>query len=106
MKSSFRKALLWHMDRNQTSIAELARGAAVSPDIIKKVRTRDQSSTNAETAEKIAGFYGKSLADFLRCDESSENTVDFAQITSTMTDEQRKFLLQVIRTMLADTPKT
>ena len=106
MKNSFRKALLWHMERNTTGVAELARGAAVSPDIIKKVRAREQSSTNAETAEKIAGFYGKSLADFLRCDESTENTVDFAALTSAMSEEQRKFLLQVIRTMLADTSKS
>jgi transcriptional regulator with XRE-family HTH domain len=106
MKSSFRHALLWHMDRHDTGVAELARGAGVSPDIIKKVRARDHASTNAETAEKVAGFYGKSLAEFLRCDEASESTIDFAQLTSTMTEEQRKFLLQVIRTMLNDLPKS
>lgn len=66
MTKSFREALVSHMDAENTSISELARGADVSLDITKKLRTRLSASTNAETAVKIAAYYGKTVDAFFR----------------------------------------
>ena len=64
---------MWHMKRHKTKIAVLAVGSGVSADVIKKLRTREDASTKAETADRIAAFYGKSTKDFMRCQDSKES---------------------------------
>lgn len=73
MGKPFRSALLWHMERDGTSIAELAKGAGVSKDVIKKLRTGHSGSTDVEKAVAIAAFYGKSVEQFIRMEEPDED---------------------------------
>lgn len=61
----FQRALLWHMDRHKTTIADLADGTGVSRDVIAKLRTRPGSSTTVENGMAIAAYYGKSVNQFV-----------------------------------------
>lgn len=103
---SFRKALIWHMDQHGTSIHELARGAGVSSDIIKKLRTRENASTNAETASKIAAFYGKDVASFIACREVSEDDA-FNALLGLLTRDERNMIERQLRALVGfrDPPK-
>lgn len=76
MASDFRNALLWHMDKNETKIADLVKSTGISRDVINKLRSRENSSTTAENAMLIASYYGKSLEQFVRCEDvSHENAL-------------------------------
>ncbi|MBL3567085.1 helix-turn-helix transcriptional regulator [Rhodovulum sulfidophilum] len=69
MAQDFRDALLWHMTRNGTTVAELSRETGVSRDVINKVRLRAGASTSVENAMLIAAFYGKSVNQFILCED-------------------------------------
>lgn len=97
--TDFRDALLWHMNRDGTTIADLARGARVSIDVIKKVRSRHGASTNAEAAAKIAAYYGKSVSDFLQCKEVTDEGA-FEALVQLLTPEERKMLVAQMRGMI------
>ncbi len=103
--NDFRTALLWHMEKHHTTIAELARGAQVSADLIKKIRTRDKASTKAEPAERIAAFYGKAVAEFIRCEDlpDSENTLN--ALIDLLTGPEREMLVAQMRGILASRAK-
>ena len=72
MSGDFRRALMWHMDRHQTAIADLVRETGVSRDVINKLKAREDSSTTAENAMLIAAYYGKSVNDFMNLRETDE----------------------------------
>lgn len=97
--NDFRDALLWHMSRNQTKIAELAKASGVSPDIIKKVRTRPHASTNAEDASKIAAYYGKSVAQFIRCEDVPSDQA-IGALVDLLTPTEKQVLEAQVRAML------
>jgi hypothetical protein len=101
MESDFRHALLWHMDREHTRPAVLARSAGVSLDIIKKLRTREHSSTNAEVASKIAAYYGKTLEQFIRCEDTATDEASFIALLGLLSADERAILLRQVRGMIA-----
>ena len=93
----FREALRWHMEKHGTGVAELARGAGVSQDVIKKLRSRDKASTKAETAQKIAAFYGKDVRSFQECLEPLDSEA-FSALAGLLTpDERRKIVVEMRR---------
>lgn len=65
MSGEFREALLWHMQRHETSITDLVDGSGVSRDVINKLRAREDSSTTVENGVRIAAYYGKTVNEFL-----------------------------------------
>ncbi len=65
MASDFRTALLWHMDKHGTSIAELVTRTGVSRDVINKLKAREDASTTVENGMLIAAFYGKTVNQFV-----------------------------------------
>jgi hypothetical protein len=69
MAGEFKKALLWHMERDGTTVAALAAATGVSSDIIKKIRSpsRTDNSTDVENALLIAAYYGKNVNQFVQC---------------------------------------
>ena len=101
MSGTFRDALLWHMERHQTKLADLASGAGVSIDTIKKVRSRDTASTKAEAASKLAGFYGKSVAEFLRCEDGESRSDRVAALIDQLTPAEADLVERQIRGLLA-----
>lgn len=85
-------------------MTDLAKGAGVSLDILKKLKTRPNASTNAETAVKIAAFYRKSVADFMKCEtseppEDKEN--DIAFLFGELDDKDQESILRQIRGLLS-----
>lgn len=72
MANDFRSALLWHMEMNGTTIAELVSRTGVSRDVINKLKAREDASTTVENAMLIAAFYGKSVNQFIMRQDVSE----------------------------------
>lgn len=98
MASTFRDALLWHMDQHHTTIADLARGSGVSSDIIKKLRTRN-SSTSAESAIAIARYYGETLEQFIACEVRPE--AGFQDLWARLTPDERRIVQAQIEGLLS-----
>lgn len=70
MAGEFRRALMWHMEKHETKITDLARDAGVSRDVINKLRAREKASTDVENGVLIAAYYGKTLNQFLNMEEA------------------------------------
>ena len=79
MTVTFREALVWHMDREQTKIVDLAKASGVTRDVINKLLARPQASTTPENALLIAAYYGKNVNQFMNLE-----TVDRAQTLVTL----------------------
>ncbi|RDC73838.1 adenosylcobalamin-dependent ribonucleoside-diphosphate reductase [Rhodovulum sp. 12E13] len=62
---SFAEAFRRHREASGLELAEIAKTADVSLDILKMLSTRDAASTNAESENKIASVFGMSLEQFL-----------------------------------------
>jgi hypothetical protein len=99
--ADFREALLWHMQHHGTGVADLARGAGVSEDVIKKLRSRKKGSTKAETAERIAAFYGKDLKTFRACDAPLDDDA-FTALSDLLTPEEKRGIVAEMRRLLED----
>jgi phage repressor protein C with HTH and peptisase S24 domain len=65
MTHTFRSSLLSAIEREQITIAEVARRSGVSQDQLNKLRQRESAKTNVDDAHKIAKSFGKTLDDFL-----------------------------------------
>lgn len=91
MEKNFADALIWHMGRSGTGVAELADATGVSRVVIKKLRMKKTASTAAENAAAISRFYGKSVSDFLEC---SEDTLadKLVSLIELLTPEERALL--------------
>jgi hypothetical protein len=100
MAKTFHDALLWHMQRHGTTIATLAAGAGVSPDVVKKIRVRPGSGTTAKTAERIASFYGKTYGQFMLCDDSVTDDEALLATVRLLSDAERQMLLRQVRGLL------
>lgn len=100
MASDFRNALLWHMDKHDTKIAELVKATGISRDVINKLRSRENSSTTAENALLISAYYGKSLEQFIRCEDLSNESV-LAALADLLRPEEAAMLEAQMRGILA-----
>lgn len=100
---TFRAALRWHMEKSNTTIAELAKATGVSEDTLKKIRSRHNASTKAENASKIAAFFGKDVSAFLQCRDVDD--AELGALLDLLTEEERRFLLAQVRGLLAGRDK-
>lgn len=64
-EGAFRRALLYHMAVQGTSITDLVRASGVSRDVINKIKARAGASTSVENAIAIAAFYGETVNEFM-----------------------------------------
>lgn len=69
MAHDFKRALEWHMQTHGTRIVDLVNGAGVSRSVVNKVLDPDRGSTAVENAVLIAAFYGKTVNQFLACED-------------------------------------
>lgn len=102
--AAFRDAFLWHLDHHGTTLAELVEGAGVSRDILNKLKARPESSTNVETAVRIAAFYGKTVEQFMRREPSSRER-EFLRLFDRLTQQERQLLVAQMRGLLDAHPK-
>ena len=99
MKQGFRDALIRHLQQTGIGLTELARGAGVSLDSLKKLNTGKNVSTNAAQAVAIAAFFGKSLEDFV--DPTLAAYAErLEKMLSLLTTEERTLVLAQIRGIL------
>lgn len=100
MAHDFRHALVWHMDREGTSISDLVSATGVSRDVINKLRARPESSTTVENAMLIAAYYGKTVNQFISLETT--NSDDAAKtLIGLLTPEERRLLEAQMRGLLA-----
>ena len=100
MANDFRHALIWHMDKEDTSISDLVSATGVSRDVINKLRARPNSSTTVENAMLIAAYFGKTVNQFISLDETSPDDAA-ASLIGLLTPEERRLLEAQMRGLLA-----
>jgi transcriptional regulator with XRE-family HTH domain len=98
--NSFNTALIHHMQQERVTIAELAKAAGVSADLIKKARTRPNGSMNAEAAARIAAYFGKSVDQFIRR-EDVDQADELRRLLRLLSEDEKRFLLAQIRGLAA-----
>ena len=100
MAYDFRNALVWHMDKEGTSISDLVSETGVSRDVINKLRARPESSTTVENAMLIAAYYGKTVNQFISLEETDAD--DAARsLVELLTPEERRLLEAQMRGLIA-----
>jgi hypothetical protein len=99
MEKPFRHALMWHMEKHGTQIVDLVRETGVSRDVINKLKARPESSTDVENAMLIAGFYGKTVNEFMAMRESDEVSRTNA-LLGLLSPEEHQLLQAQIRGLL------
>jgi len=96
MAKTFREALLDHLARTHTPLAEVARGAGVSYEQLKKVSQRTQARTNVEDAMAVAAYFGMTVNEFLD-DELAQGRLDAADLWLRLTPQERDILRAAAR---------
>lgn len=71
MKDSFKEAYLWHLAKHGPRIADFSRATGVSRDVLNKFQLPGPRTTSVENGLAIAAYFGKTLEQFMRCDEVS-----------------------------------
>lgn len=99
MSGEFRKALVWHMSKHDTKIADLVRATGISRDVINKLLSRENSSTAVENAVMLASYYGKTVEQFIRCDETQVNPI--AALSEMLTESEQEMLAAQVRGLIA-----
>lgn len=95
MKNNFRTAFIWHLEKHGTKIADLVRETGVSRDVINKLKHREPSSTTAENALLIAAYYGKTVNEFMACQEADEISRTRALLDLLSPEEHRLLQSQI-----------
>ena len=103
MGNDFRTALEWHMERHDTKIADLVTATGVSRDVLNKLRARPNSSTTVENALLIASYYGKTVNQFIACDDVSPSD-QLHTLIDMLPPEERRIVVAQIRGMLSPKP--
>jgi hypothetical protein len=97
---TFNSSLIWHMQHHRVTSAQLSAGTDLSVDMIKKLRTRPEGTTSAEAANRIAGFFGKDLSQFLALEEVGAED-EFKNLFPLLTPEEKTILTAQIRGLVA-----
>lgn len=99
MADDFRDAFLWHLERHETTIADLVRATGVSRDVLNKLKARADSSTSVENGILIASYYGKTINEFLARKEATE-TSRISALLQMLKPEEQRILESQIRGLL------
>lgn len=99
MASEFQTALKWHMEKQGTSITDLVRGSGVSRDVVNKLLSRPNASTNVENAIMIAAYYGMSVNQFMELREVTPDEAA-ANLFELLSPEDRQLLEAQIQGIL------
>ncbi|WP_353345504.1 hypothetical protein [Litorivita sp. NS0012-18] len=69
LANNFRTAFIWHMNKHDSSVSKIVRATGISRDVLNKLLARENSSTAVENALRISAYFGKTLEQFMSCDE-------------------------------------
>lgn len=65
MPRRFRDAFVEALEKSGLSLRAVAIGSGVSEEQLKKLKQRENATTNVDDAKKVAEFFGMGLDDFL-----------------------------------------
>jgi transcriptional regulator with XRE-family HTH domain len=91
MAKTFRNALLEQMEATKTPLKEVAARSGVSYEQLKKVKQREDASTNVDDARKIANAFGLTLDEFLD-DRTIEARIEVVELYSRLSPDARRIL--------------
>lgn len=104
MTNGFRDAFLWHLDRHDGTLVDIARRSGVSRDALNKLIARENSSTNVENAVAIARYFGKTLEQFIAC-EAVEESDRLPALTRLLSREEQTMVEAMVRGILSERAK-
>lgn len=81
MAKSFKDALADAMARTAHSVQTVAAGAGIDPDDLHRVLTGASGSLDLQDANRVAGFFSVTLADFLEARELTD-PIEIAELYS------------------------
>jgi transposase-like protein len=96
MTKTFRQALLDALERTGANLSDVARGASVSYEQLKKVTQRATASTNVDDARAVANYFGLTVDEFMD-DSLAEDRLRLAQLWSRLSEKERQILLAAAR---------
>ncbi len=102
MVKSFRTALLEYAEATGTALKVVAERAGVSYEQLKKIKQREDASTNVDDARRIANAFGLTLDEFLD-DETIEARIAVVELYSRLSPQERR-ILQAAAADRADHP--
>ena len=91
MAKLFKDALEAHRTERDLSLKDVAEGSGVSYEQLKKLRQRENASTNVDDARKVANFFGLTLDEFLG-DRTIEARIEIVQLYNQLSPEERRLL--------------
>lgn len=87
------------MDQHGTTISELVKATGISRDIVNKLLARENSSTVVENALLVSHFYGKSLEQFMNCEEV-DAAANLGSLINLLQPSERQLLEAQVRGIL------
>lgn len=100
-RNTFRDALVWHMARTGVSIGELSAGTGVTPDTIKKLRSRPDASTVIVNAVLISSYFGLSIERFMQMDDGAEEST-LHELSELLFPDERRMVEAQVRGLLRE----
>ncbi|MGB0855057.1 MAG: hypothetical protein ACPGSI_17300 [Pikeienuella sp.] len=96
----FRDALIVRLEETGIPLSQVAEGAGVSYEQLKKLKQVPDRSTNVEDAIRVADFFGMSVEEFMSDGEVSGRH-ELAAILTRLSPEARKVLTTAAKAQLA-----
>jgi len=101
MGKKFRDAFVDRLQQTGTQVAELAREAGVSKDMLNKLKQGKSQSINADDAIKVAAYFDETLNQFVGLSRP-ELEAEFKDLFGRLTEAEQQFLLRQIKGIVAD----
>lgn len=100
MAKPFREAFIEAVEGSGVSVAEVALKSGVSKEQLNKLKQRPGAKTNVDDAIKVAGYFGKTLDQFLEDDEALIRS-EIVDLYNQLTDQERQMILGAAKGALA-----
>lgn len=89
MRTSFREALIAHMDAGNVGATVLAKVTGVPKTLIDKLYQRRIDATNVHDAMRLAAFFGKTVNDMAGGDQDNQESKINALLSQLTPDEKQ-----------------
>jgi transcriptional regulator with XRE-family HTH domain len=100
MKEAFRESLIAHIDTYRVNVAQMARDTGVSKELIHSLRQRKTVCPNVDDAMKLAGYFGKTVEEFVGTSRDDQ-LKRLGALAARLSPEEQAFLEAQIATLLA-----
>ena len=97
--TTFRVALISHLNRTGVSLRKVADGSGVSYEQLKKLKQVEDRTTNVEDAMRVARFFGMTVEEFI-LGKKSTSPLEIVQILSRLSPQSREVLSNAAKAQL------